>query len=507
MTNPFKRRWFRVIAWFLMSVLTLIALLWLSINWVGARALRAAEAKFNAAGESIDINEVLPGSVPDERNFCAIPILKDLALVVDGNGDAGEPGAKRKRLRGLEFWKDDLKSVGKRPKKPEGARTGVPCDMAAWSNFLIGMRPNAARSDNPARTVLECLSVQDALVAELAAGLNRPDAQWTPDWKARMSGKSPYEMASPHLLAVIPVSGALALRATAAARCGESGKAHEALQVLIKINEANTNESFFIGLLVSSNLTTLTADVVWEVCDARIGTSEDYQRIEQAYSRFDTRACLLDAARSEYAWIHQVFREMKKAGNLDMVSDGSLWSRSIGRLLPRGVYDGSSAAIADYMLDALIVPLRDRGWLDALDRVEEREMEVGSKPVWKRGWGFQLALTNIAGQMSNLVRRSLREQCLIDQTVIACVLEQHRIEKGGYPETLEGLSLSSGKPLPIDIVSGKPMGYRKTPDGKYMLWSVGLDRTDDGGKQIERRLRPTEKGAKGDWVWSYSPEK
>lgn len=51
------------------------------------------------------------------------------------------------------------------------------------------------------------------------------------------------------------------------------------------------------------------------------------------------------------------------------------------------------------------------------------------------------------------------------------------------------------------------MVYRRTPDGKYMLWSVGLDRTDDGGKRINARFSPTESGAKGDWVWSFSPEK
>lgn len=136
-----------------------------------------------------------------------------------------------------------------RPKAPGGDRNGGLSDMAAWSDFLIGLRPDVAPSDNPARTVLDCLSVQDALVAELAAGLDRPEAQWPPDWKTRVSGRLPGDLTSPQLLAVMPVSRALALRATAAARCGEVGKAHEGLRILIKISKATSNEQL-LGMLL-----------------------------------------------------------------------------------------------------------------------------------------------------------------------------------------------------------------------------------------------------------------
>jgi hypothetical protein len=99
-------------------------------------------------------------------------------------------------------------------------------------------------------------------------------------------------------------------------------------------------------------------------------------------------------------------------------------------------------------------------------------------------------------------------QCLIDQAVIACVLERYRIEKGGYPESLDGLTRTTGAALPIDAISGEAMQYRRTQDGMVRLWCVGLDRVDDGGKRIKNaKMNSKEKGVKGDWVWSYSPEK
>lgn len=510
MTNPFKRRWFRVIAWFLMSVLTLIALLWLSINWAGARALRATEAKFKAAGESLDINKVLPGPVPDERNFCAIPILKDLALVVDGDADKGEPAAKRKRLKELAFWRDELPRIKAKdiPKSPGGDRSGRFSDMAAWSKCLITLRPDVTPSDNPARTVLNCLSVQDAAVAELAAGRDRPEARWTPDWQTRMSGKPPYEMTSPHVIPIMSMSKALALRATAAARCGEVGKAHEAIRILAKISKASGNEQV-LGLLVASAVANLIAATARELCDAQAGGADDFRRLEELFSSMDLRGNALQAWRGETASLMSAWGQVRR-GRYELLFPSGDDIPATMRLIPGGIYDGGSAAMGETLLETIILPLRDRGWTASLDAMEVyQSSDAGSAGAWQTcRHPFQaMSRRMVSSGLIGMLAKAGYTQCLIDQCVIACVLEQHRIEKGGYPETLEGLALSSGKPLPIDIVSGKPMGYRRTPDGKYMLWSVGLDRMDDGGKRIDARFNATETSAKGDWVWSFSPEK
>ncbi len=65
-------------------------------------------------------------------------------------------------------------------------------------------------------------------------------------------------------------------------------------------------------------------------------------------------------------------------------------------------------------------------------------------------------------------------------------------------------------PMPPDPISGKSMGYRKTADGMYALWCVGVDGKDDGGKQVlnPKKLESTrfsDRAYKGDWVWSYQP--
>ena len=52
------------------------------------------------------------------------------------------------------------------------------------------------------------------------------------------------------------------------------------------------------------------------------------------------------------------------------------------------------------------------------------------------------------------------------------------------------------------------MRYRKTADGRYALWSVAFDGTDDGGKRTLDAKKPDETkfhnaAYLGDWVWDF----
>ena len=120
--------------------------------------------------------------------------------------------------------------------------------------------------------------------------------------------------------------------------------------------------------------------------------------------------------------------------------------------------------------------------------------------------------SNLIGSYTSVIRNSIYTQSLANQAVIACALERHRIENGSYPDSLDPLKLTDGKPLPLDVMSDKPMGYRKTPDGKYALWCVGFDQKDDGGKRTLDQTQPertkfSDENYSGDWVWDFSSSK
>jgi hypothetical protein len=55
-------------------------------------------------------------------------------------------------------------------------------------------------------------------------------------------------------------------------------------------------------------------------------------------------------------------------------------------------------------------------------------------------------------------------------------------------------------------MNGQPYHYRLQPDGMFLLYSVGWNQQDDGGKVIHEPDRPRLFDSKlGDWVWPSAP--
>ena len=86
-------------------------------------------------------------------------------------------------------------------------------------------------------------------------------------------------------------------------------------------------------------------------------------------------------------------------------------------------------------------------------------------------------------------------QTMVNEAQIACALERYHLAHGEYPETLDALVPQFIEKLPHDIIGGQPLHlspHRR--HGKFLLYSVGWNETDDGGIA-------SDKMDQGDWVW------
>jgi hypothetical protein len=97
----------------------------------------------------------------------------------------------------------------------------------------------------------------------------------------------------------------------------------------------------------------------------------------------------------------------------------------------------------------------------------------------------------------------LRIQTLVNEGQIAYALERYRLAQGTYPETLDTLVPQFIEKLPRDIVNGAPLLYRRVEDGTFLLYSVGWNETDDGGKSVSD-IGDLKNVTQGDWVWKNS---
>jgi hypothetical protein len=94
------------------------------------------------------------------------------------------------------------------------------------------------------------------------------------------------------------------------------------------------------------------------------------------------------------------------------------------------------------------------------------------------------------------------DQTIVNEAQIACALERYHLAHGEYPETLDALVPQFLATIPHDLIGDQPLHYRRTDDGKFLLYSVGWNGTDDGGEDPPHNQYgvPTD-FTKGDWIW------
>ncbi len=163
-----------------------------------------------------------------------------------------------------------------------------------------------------------------------------------------------------------------------------------------------------------------------------------------------------------------------------------------GRKLVKAEYD---ALIDAAQLEA-DKPLLEQDAAALAQRLEER---LGD-PV--SGLRFQLVrlMTPAFARTAGLPERLRQKR---DAVLTAIALELHRRRAGSYPPTLDELTPTLLPSVPMDRYAGQPLKY-VLRDGAPLLYSVGVNKVDDGGVPGGDRTRRMPDGSesipKGDWI-------
>jgi hypothetical protein len=306
----------------------------------------------------------------------------------------------------------------------------------------------------------------------------------------------------------------LSLRAIAAARAGDSAKAHESILVALRLTRASLDDPFLIGGLLAANQLQQIHSAIWEVCAAHVGSADEFRRLQDELARLDCRAALLRAFRAEIAggidavmWMREK-RDPHLLGVLasdDGKSNPSWADGPIVRSIPSGWFDMNAATMVDLEFDHVLKPLRE-GNLLALCTDTGFDHELVQRKAARRMDSIIACLFFPA--MTQIGPRTAFMQCQTNEAITACALERWFMAHGSYPDSLDAVSRDERKPFPLDVLSGKAMGYRKTPDARYALWCVGMNGKDDGGTRVLDVKRPEstkfyDRTYTGDWVWDF----
>jgi hypothetical protein len=130
------------------------------------------------------------------------------------------------------------------------------------------------------------------------------------------------------------------------------------------------------------------------------------------------------------------------------------------------------------------VPLWERG----PSEVEHALQQLHSSPLQKlRYYPISLLFPSYS-RCEELFERTRQAR---DATLVAIALELYRRHTGAWPDSLNDLTPQFLPQVPPDRYDGKPLKYRVI-DGQPVLYSIGVNRVDDGGRLPEPR-KPNEK--------------
>ena len=238
-------------AWLTIIALTLLALLHAIENFRGARALEKAVAEVAADGETIDFDDLLLEPVADEENFGAIPLLKNIAVVTDGDTSKGPGGAARKRIKEIA---ERMKKGGEAPKLPKlPEKSGEKISLDEWATYFqkhTDLKVPKAEDIPPAEVVAAGLAEFDSLFAELESAIDRPHARFSPGMEQFRGTSNLYSITMPQLQTMLALSKLLTLRSHAMIETGETETATRTLRAQLRVAEMSAGDGMLIGTLV-----------------------------------------------------------------------------------------------------------------------------------------------------------------------------------------------------------------------------------------------------------------
>lgn len=519
--QPVRRSWpRRLFSWktlrrlllTLVGLITLVVLLATVDSWRGRRAWETCKAEHEAKGEILDWKKLIPPPIPDEKNFAATPLLREIFTVDAANREARKAGNTNELVARLHDVRDVLGRNGSQPPSRGSIQQNTRCDLAGWAAFFAGNtnypRNTALAGTEHAKIILTALGKFDAEFDELRqAAATRPLARFDVDYETDM----PFAIAIPHLSEMRSVSRVLALRATAWLAEGQTDAAFSDWKLSVRLCDATSSEPFLISHLVVIAMLNDSLVILQEGLARHAWTPAQLAEIERTLGEINLFAGLKLAFLSERAGSLATmdYLKGKGRGGDEILGDGGLGPAL--RIAPMGWVSYNQVTMCDWY-DRFMLPSFDekaRRIHPQVDDELEREIS-GTKAgfplnILKMRRTVLVALMMPAlGQAGN---RSARMQTVVDHLRIACAMERRAASgAASFPERLDELVPRYLTELPHDPVNGQPYHYRREGTDGYVVYGVGANEKDDSGTVVMTTYNRTEADQNaGDWVWRWPP--
>jgi hypothetical protein len=381
-------------------------------------------------------------------------------------------------------------------------------DYRADTNFPSRPTPQSAGAD-----VLYALDKYDVEWTQLRAAADRPFAQF-------LHRYTPLEVFDRDMdYYSVAKSFAVMARNRAVAHLSEGNPTEARLDIVVglRFRDALSVEPSVLSPLVAQALSEVLASAIWAGLTRHQWAEADLVALDAALGRTDHFTSGFNSLRGE--------RNSVSFRSLDlMLEQPGLIPISPSDGYAFGIESSEPPAWQVWAFQFFVVHNKAntgklvRRCLRSMDVVQrcvypsvaaefESEMEAFKRIAWRKPYHILGALLMPAYGKTQI--KFCYAATTVDLARAAIALERHRLRHGGFPESLEALDaavLPAGG-LPNDLVTGGPLRYRRTDNGRFDLYAVGWNGTDDGGVtawQNESKGIPDR--TQGDWVWPQPAE-
>ncbi len=527
------------------TLATLLAVFYAVENWRGRRAWEQMKRELETSGERLDLAAFIPPPIPDDQNFAMAPVW---AKLNQGGFEAGNWAWSYDTNAWFHLW-PNVGALNRLKAPMLGGLSGETTDLAPWQKYHrdyhagalllppIDAKPSAVsgpgydafpiprQAGNPAEDVLIALGRFDEALAGLREAARRPQARFPIHYEDGMQAPLP------HLGLLKSASDVLRLRAAAELELGRTDAAFEDVRLIFRLIDALETEPILVSHLVRRSICEVVLNTVREGTarhrwtDAHLATFQNELQKLDFLAEFDASRAHERSSNLSFLSEMPALRNGQKpyysngspggvpafvmaASEADWLRNSKFWAWTF-RLAPSGAFERNKiACVAAYR--SLGSPRRDASTpfvaIDAWHRRCETFLTATSKPTFDSFLGAPLARWQ--PEISLLF---FKTEALVRLARIACGVERYRLAEGRYPERLEDLSPRFLATVPRDVIDGGTFQYQRTDDGRRLLYSLGWNGLDDGGRDglvtksgVTRRQWYDEKT--GDWVWKLPAE-
>ncbi len=520
----FNRLMLRRYVFGVVCLATLIAFFYAEENWRGRYLWNRYVAAREAEGEKMNLLELVPPPVPDDQNLAMCPLLKPL-LEYDYAADSDTARGRSMIDRDI-LWRDTnglsrLQRLNVRYRGDVASWGGVDAEkeldahpltngwinLAAWQRFFrAGTNLVGAVATNP--PVLDVLSALRPLGADLAELEWEADRRPLARWPVHYDTDPQVAILLPHLGYSRGIVRTLQLRAAARLANGDTAEALSDMRLGFRLADSFRDEPLWISQVVRIEAYKDLLQAVREGLARHQFTDSQLAELQEKLGSVDFLASYALSMRGERAMM----------GQLSKLSESEVHeiTASIGQLM--GEQGAENKTLIQFSLLFIFAP---SGWIyqnqlsscrledqysfpaiDAPARLAHPDLTRALKLACEAQRGpFHLASRVWLGRfLRKSPPRFAAGQTEVDAARIACALERYRLAHGRYPASLDELAPHMDK-LPQDLIGGQPLKYRLTTDGRYVLYSIGWNETDDGGQVVlDSDGKPDFE--QGDWVWA-----